>query len=253
MNSPEEPPQRWTLDELLKALGPTVIHPLAKQRTKLLVLEHAAWRSPRASRWLAATVLVASSAAAAATLQHLTTNGPSTAEHELPPRVVHGATPAARRGPIRPQPKLSATANGAPIPMAVAPTTATTRGRPTEVAARTPARVEARGGAKTPSARGAKETRRTTALPSSEDPTQVAQALRALRKDGRPEQAQTLLTRYLSENPDGALAEEALALSIEAALKRNPARATSYARQYLKRFPQGRFRPLAQRALNSSR
>jgi hypothetical protein len=84
-------------------------------------------------------------------------------------------------------------------------------------------------------------------LRAGEDPTQVAEAVRALRKQGDAARAQALLDRYLESNPRGALAEDALALSIEAAAARKDPRAAEYARRYLARYPQGRFRALAER------
>jgi hypothetical protein len=84
---------------------------------------------------------------------------------------------------------------------------------------------------------------------AGEDPTQVAEAVRALRKQGDPARAQQLLDRYLKSNPRGALAEDALALSIEAAAARKDPRAADYARRYLARYPNGRFRAVAERAL----
>ena len=82
-----------------------------------------------------------------------------------------------------------------------------------------------------------------------EDPTQVAEAVRALRKQGDPARAQALLDEYLKSNPRGALSEDALALSIEAAVARKDPRAADYARRYLARYPNGRFRAQAERAL----
>jgi hypothetical protein len=84
---------------------------------------------------------------------------------------------------------------------------------------------------------------------AGEDPAQVMEAVRALRKQGDPKRAQALLDRYLARHPRGALAEDALALSIEAALAQGDARAADHARRYLSRFPNGRFRALAERAL----
>jgi hypothetical protein len=81
-----------------------------------------------------------------------------------------------------------------------------------------------------------------------EDPTQVLEAVRALRKQGDAARAQTLLDRYLTSNPSGALSEDALALAIEAAAARRDPRAADYARRYLARFPNGRFRSVASRA-----
>ncbi len=82
---------------------------------------------------------------------------------------------------------------------------------------------------------------------AGEDPSQVGEAVRALRKQGDPARAQQLLDRYLRDNPRGALAEDALALSIEAAAARKDPRAADYARRYLARYPHGRFRSLAER------
>jgi hypothetical protein len=84
---------------------------------------------------------------------------------------------------------------------------------------------------------------------AGEDPTQVAEAVRALRKQGDAARAQALLDQYLRGNPRGALAEDALALSIEAAASRKDPRAADYARRYLARYPNGRFRAVAERAL----
>jgi hypothetical protein len=83
-----------------------------------------------------------------------------------------------------------------------------------------------------------------------EDPSQVAEAVRALRKQGDAARAQALLDQYLRANPHGALAEDALALSIEAAAARKDPRAADYARRYLARYPNGRFKTVAERALS---
>lgn len=84
-----------------------------------------------------------------------------------------------------------------------------------------------------------------------EDPSEVLEAIRALRKQGDAARAQVLLDQYLKTHPAGALSEDALVLSIEAALARHDPRAADYARRYLKSFPKGRFRALAERVLAS--
>lgn len=91
--------------------------------------------------------------------------------------------------------------------------------------------------------------KRTDKPRAGEDPSQVAEAVRALRKQGDAARAQQLLDQYLRSNPRGALAEDALALSIEAAAARKDPRAADYARRYLARYPNGRFRKVAERAL----
>jgi hypothetical protein len=86
-----------------------------------------------------------------------------------------------------------------------------------------------------------------------EDPSQMLEAVRALRKEGNPQHAQKLLDGYLASHPSGALSEDALALSIEAATARRDPRASEYARRYLAQYPNGRFRQLALRAAAAER
>jgi hypothetical protein len=86
----------------------------------------------------------------------------------------------------------------------------------------------------------------------SEDPALVVAAIQALRQDGEPARAARLLAVYLRTHPRGALAEEAVALSIEAADARHSPAATAFAQRYLKEYPHGRFRPAAERALARS-
>lgn len=86
---------------------------------------------------------------------------------------------------------------------------------------------------------------------AAEDPTKVVEAIRALRSERDPARAEALLSQHLERYPDGALSEDALALSIEAAAARKDPRAVQYARRYLARYPEGRFRKLAERVLES--
>ena len=80
------------------------------------------------------------------------------------------------------------------------------------------------------------------------DSVLVHRAVKALRSGGDAEQASELLERYRSRNPDGVLAEEALALSIEAAVAKGDPRARQLARQYLLTYPKGRFAAAARQA-----
>lgn len=84
----------------------------------------------------------------------------------------------------------------------------------------------------------------------SEDPSLVVSAIQALRQDRDPERAGRLLAAYLRTHPRGALAEEAVALSIEAADGRHSPAAATFARRYLKEYPDGRFRSAAERVLD---
>ena len=60
-----------------------------------------------------------------------------------------------------------------------------------------------------------------------------------------------LLTYYLDRRPDGTLAEEALALSIEAAIRRGQGGEQAFARRYLARFPDGRYAGYARQVRRS--
>jgi hypothetical protein len=86
----------------------------------------------------------------------------------------------------------------------------------------------------------------------SDDAVLLVAATRALRVEGNPARARTLARRYLELQPSGALANEALAISIEAALDHGDADAPALGARYLALFPHGSFRSLAERALASS-
>lgn len=87
-----------------------------------------------------------------------------------------------------------------------------------------------------------------SAAGTGSDAALVLGGLRALRQDGDPKEAARLLDEYRERVPNGALAEEALALSIEAALAQGDQRARQLADTYLQRYPKGRFREAAKRA-----
>lgn len=85
--------------------------------------------------------------------------------------------------------------------------------------------------------------------PTSEDASAVAAAMRALRVEKDPARARGLLSRYLAEHPNGALAEEALAMSIEAAIAHHDTDVAALAGRYLRLYPQGSFQTLARNAV----
>jgi hypothetical protein len=90
---------------------------------------------------------------------------------------------------------------------------------------------------------------RTHAPAAVEDPAYVGAALRVLRTDHDPARALRLLAKYLKTYPRGMLSEEALALSIEAAMGLESPSAATFAQRYLKEYPNGRFREAADQAL----
>lgn len=89
--------------------------------------------------------------------------------------------------------------------------------------------------------------------PAAESPARVVAAVRALRTEGQPARAERLALEYLRAYPRGALAEEALALAVEAAARAGDSRAVSLASSYLRRYPQGRFQRVAEQTLVSLR
>ena len=99
-------------------------------------------------------------------------------------------------------------------------------------------------------AREAARARHLAAPPTGDDTAPVIQAMRALRVEGNPVRARALLDRYLARYPEGTLAEEALAMSIEAANVHHDGDAGALARRYLKLYPAGHFSALARQTLN---
>lgn len=116
---------------------------------------------------------------------------------------------------------------------------------------RSPARSEAPE-QRTRSHETARTAETTAAPPTGSHAELVHSAMRALRRDGDPERAARLLDSYRGQDANGPLAEEALALRIEAALARGSDSARSCAQDYLERYPRGRYRAVALRAVRNT-
>jgi hypothetical protein len=91
--------------------------------------------------------------------------------------------------------------------------------------------------------------RRAAPSATGEDTSPVLEAMRALRLEGNPVRARALLAKYLERHPGGTLAEEALAMSIEAAVAHHDVDAGTLSARYLRLYPAGPFRGLARRTL----
>ena len=83
---------------------------------------------------------------------------------------------------------------------------------------------------------------------SAQETTLLMAAVHSLRREHDPLRAGVLLDDYLARYPSGVLAEEALALAIDAASARGDARAVTLAHRYLQRYPHGRFQQAARAA-----
>jgi hypothetical protein len=80
----------------------------------------------------------------------------------------------------------------------------------------------------------------------------LMEALQA-RRAGDAARAQQLTAEYQKKYPNGALKEEALAISFESAAARNDQSAKRLAQKYLATFPHGRFRKQAEQVISNQR
>jgi hypothetical protein len=99
----------------------------------------------------------------------------------------------------------------------------------------------------TPEARGAAGGSRKLATP--EESQLLLDAMRAIRVEHAPSRARTMLAGYLAHHPQGALAEEALVMLVEAAASHGDPDAPALARRYLAQYPNGEFTDQIRRAM----
>lgn len=77
----------------------------------------------------------------------------------------------------------------------------------------------------------------------------LVEAMRA-RRAGDAARVGKLVDEYRAKHPQGALQEEALILALESAVARRAPNSASLAREYLSRYPHGRFVAQARRAMS---
>ncbi len=85
--------------------------------------------------------------------------------------------------------------------------------------------------------------------PTAEESKLLMSGLKSLRVDHDPLKAGEQFERYLHRFPRGALFEEALAYGIEASALRKDPNTSALATRYLRKFPSGRFRSVAENAI----
>ena len=122
--------------------------------------------------------------------------------------------------------------------------------------AKTASTAKGHAGHRAPSTRTRAERREqdTTpeALARATDSELVHRAAKALRSEHDPAFAARLLEAHRARSPSGPLAEEALSLQIEALSALRSPRAVAHAREYLARYPGGRYSAVAKRALSDA-
>jgi hypothetical protein len=205
-------------------------------RERIFARVRIAASSPRRRVWsFAATALVLSVAGlSAAAAGRLWVSIPAAAPS---PATSSAASPVAYSGPAPVSAPAVAGQDDLPSaeqPLADPPTTV----------------VSPRPGRETPGARTRPDRVTESRHSSGEDPGPVLEAIRALRSRSDAPRASALLAGYLRAHPRSVLSEDALALSIEAALARHDTRsAAEFGRRYLEQFPNGRYRAFASQSV----
>jgi hypothetical protein len=232
------------LADLVRAVPPLANKPFVADRIFARV-KCAATPRRRRPAWIAGVVALGLgiSVAAAAQVGHL-----YLANHPSPPSPLATATsaPATRATTAAPAGVTdvgNVVAEGSPSePTDPASTQATKSAAPTSAQATPSTRVRL-------GARAGEASR----FAGGEDPAPLLEAIRTLRSNGDPARAGVLLAQYLKAYPHSLLSEDALALSIEAAVARHDSRSVAdLARRYLAQFPAGRYVTFVSRATQPS-
>jgi hypothetical protein len=167
-------------------------------------------------------------------------------EEEVPPKLAPSGTSLDSPNTPRTRPRSAPCVEPSPAPGALQ----TSSREPTRSAS-SAAQVE---DTRPPAAEPADSSEAFLAAAPPEEAALVLAGLRALRREHNPSRAGTLLARYLQSSPRGVLAQEALAIAIEAGLARGDREAAArLGEQYLERFPTGRFVRVARKATDPTR
>lgn len=216
--------------ELVASVGPTPESPARMRRIRRRLDQRPHRYDWRALRPIAAFALVFGGAATAAAgygLAQIFVPSADSAQKASEVTAAPTPTPARGTGHVPAVDETSSTIE--PAETSTTETAAPTAGLPSSDAAVTPRRSSSKGHA-------------------ASEASIVQRGLEALRNEKDPKKAAAYLDEYRREHPDGALAEEALALSVEAAAASGDPRVSRLAKEYLARYPRGRFREAARRA-----
>lgn len=231
-----------------------------RKRSVWLALERSAMKRsrPRVSGPAIAALVLFGATAASATMPRLwrrfhaapvpseiAADAPASGEQRhVPRRVAKSGGPAAAPAPVGEAPSFEPVV---PAPEVSAPIVAA----PGTPAIDPPRAAQAASGAK----KSASAVKARPAVETSDPPASAALMVEAMRerRAGNLHRARELSAEYRLKYPGGALQEEAFALSIEAAAALGDDEARRLAATYLQRYPRGRFRAQAERALGASR
>ena len=236
------------LTELVSATEPFRPNPFTKRRMLLRLKDKGAGPRPFLKTWIypLGLMFIVGSAVAGTGWWRARNNFVSPTVTEAPASMPSVAAPAA--------PPAAAES---PRPLEATPSDTAARESESPPPKNSPAKRRGASVRETTASQAAPATTTDEPTPSprpaedGEDPTPVVRAIRALRSERNPAQAEQLLQQYLRTNPNGALAEDALALLIETASALRSKSAADRAARYLELYPNGRYRATARRVLST--
>jgi len=236
--------------QLLRAAEPTRVMAGRKQRVLLALGRPASHRVPFLLRPAILVAVLGCAAIASAAFGHWTAWIEKAYRHVAPAQDQALAPKRAQQGPARVA--LLPRASGASDASSRPPSSIAGAGVGSVGSADMELDLGAGGGQdpreKHGASTGLARPKRALVARAGEDTSAVSQAMRALRVEGDPVGARSLAIRYLGEHPGGALAEEALAIAIEAATVHHDPDAGDLGARYIRLYPSGPFRDRAMKA-----